>query len=142
VTKGEEKFQNFCWERGDQRSAACDQRSAALLSTATAAPAHRSELTNFKRDAQPHAYSFSPCSESQRHSALRRRQAALKVRLLHAFKELAVDLGDFIRRDFGLTIVSEQAINLLLDIGQLRVTEPCQKFQLRNSVHEIPILLD
>src|SRR6185503_6275839 len=63
--------------------------------------------------------------------------------LLTKFPEkLFMNGGDGFGIDFRLAVVRKQSVDLLLDIGQLRVTKPCKKVQGRDAFHQVTILFE
>src|SRR5688500_15522776 len=49
---------------------------------------------------------------------------------------------DLFGGNFWLAIVSQQSIDLLLDVSQLRVTKTGEKGQRRNAFHQVAVLLN
>ena len=50
-------------------------------------------------------------------------------------EKFGVDARDLFRRDLRLAIIGEQAIDLLFDVGQLRIAESGDEFQVRDAFH-------
>src|ERR1043165_7173214 len=97
-------------------------------------------LVPFHKHYEPPA-SFVSCSRDNfRQKTAGSRSTRASLTAPHRFKlpeQLAMNLSDGFRRHFRLPIKGQQAVNLLLYIGQLRITKACEKFHRSDSLHQV-----